>query len=113
MDVHPLYRVLDAHALGYTLPDGHPGVQGGKGILRDHLQRTPKPTQLMFRGAGDVLAVKDDLASGDVVVAHNTVAHGRLAGAGLAHDAQGLPLLSAIVVTGAAWYMLVYRKKKN
>src|SRR5690606_41443306 len=60
------------------------------GVLEDHADVAP---QLVPRHLGDVLAVDEDPAAVELVEAHDQVHERRLAGAGVAHDRDGLPRL--------------------
>ena len=96
--VHPVKLLLfvghavDLQPLGNDLLDGHPGVQGGNGILEDHLHIPRQvPLVLLAHPAGNAPAVEVDLAAGGVVQADDGAARGGLAAAAFAHQAEGLP----------------------
>ena len=69
-------------------------VQGGHGILEDHLDLVGDlAIQLLGDAAGDLLAVELDGAAAGGVHADDAAANGGFAGAGFAHDAEGLALV--------------------
>src|SRR5699024_6736580 len=77
--------------------DALPGVQGGEGILEDHLHLRAHGAHTAAAVIGDVRAVEDDLTCGGLQKLENGAAGGGLAAAALAHDAQGLSLLNGEV----------------
>ena len=85
------------HRLGQLAADLDNGVQAGHGVLEDHGDLVaPNLVELLLADLQQVLAVIDDLAGlGDGVVglnAQNCLGGHGLAGAGLAHNGQGLAL---------------------
>ena len=108
---------VDVDGFSHNVPNGHPGVQAGVGVLKDDLHLPPvgqhiqggllacfgvavpvqhRPALLVLEGAfaavKDHLTVVDDAAVGGLVQAEHGAAHGGLAAAGFPHQAQGLPL---------------------
>ena len=84
---------VDLERLADDVADGLPRVQRGVRILEDDLDVA---TQLAHRGTllgVDVDSVEGQLAAGRLLQPHQHPAEGRLAAAGLAHDAQGLALV--------------------
>ena len=81
-------------ALGHNVHDLHALVQGGVGVLEDHLHPAG---ELLVLGsallAHHFLAVKDDLAVGGLVELDDGATQGGLAAARLTHEAQGLALV--------------------
>ena len=84
-------HLVNQQSFADDLLDGHTGVQGGDGVLENHLDSLVDHL-LILRAqlAGDEFAVEVDLASGRLVKADNGPACGGLAAAGLAHQAVGL-----------------------
>ena len=72
-----------------------PFIQGGHGILEDHLDT---PGDLSVKRLGDapvdLLAVEEDFAPGSGVNADDGAADGGLSGAGFAHQTEGLTLIN-------------------
>ena len=71
--------------------DRHAGIQRGVGILKDHGGLLAELLDVLL--ALDGLAVEDHLSGGGLVQVQNRAAHGGLAAAGLAHQAQRLALV--------------------
>ena len=86
-----LDHMVGQQGLGDDVPDGHPGIEGGVGVLEDHLHLAAPGLELLLGHAGDVLAVQHDLPGGGVVHADDRPGAAGLAAARLAHQAQGLP----------------------
>ena len=87
--------LVHAQRLAHLKTDLHSRVQGGQRILEDHADLGAAQLALLLEGQlGEVLAVEDDRAGGDLAAlgeqAHEGQGRHGLAGAGLAHDAQGL-----------------------
>ena len=98
MDLVPhLYRrpvrMVEPDRLLQGLLDGHAGVQGGVGVLEDHLHLATVRQRILTLEMIDTLTVVVDLAGAGRQQAHHGSGHGRLATAGFAHHAQGLALL--------------------
>ena len=71
-----------------------PLVQGGHGVLENHLDPAGDLlVQLPGDAPVDLLAVKEDFSPGGGMDADDGPADGGLAGAGLSHQAEGLPLV--------------------
>ena len=90
-----LIQVVDIHALGDDIADGHAGVQGSVRVLEDHLSLPLIGEQLTAFQGVNVLAPVEHLSIGLVVHAQAGAAAGGLAAAGLAHQAQRLALTDA------------------
>ena len=95
--LHALGAVL-AHAMGVQrlqddVPHLHAGVQGGVGILEDHLYAPPKLAELLPLIPGQVLAPEPHRAGGGRDQIDQQLAQGGLAAAGFPHQPQGLPLV--------------------
>ena len=72
-------------------------VQGGVGILEDHLQVPAQRPSMLPAGMADVVAFEGDAAGGHRSQSQDGPAQGGLAGAGLPHQAQSLALPDADV----------------
>ena len=68
------------------------GVEGGVGVLEDHLHVPAKGKQILTGQVGDIPALEVDLASGDGLQTEEGAAQGGLAAAGLTHDAEDAAL---------------------
>ena len=90
-----LIQVVDIHALGDDIADGHAGVQGSVRVLEDHLSLPLIGEQLTAFQGVNVLAPVEHLSIGLVVHAQAGAAAGGLTAAGLAHQAQRLALTDA------------------
>src|SRR6201989_1398767 len=66
-------------------------VQGADRVLEDHLDLAAQRPHSPLGELGDVPAVEDDPARGDVVQPGDTPGQGRLAASGLADNAERLP----------------------
>ncbi len=85
-------------------PHGHPGIQGGIGVLEDDLHVSAKRLQQLVRCGGDhhllvlliwpgqLLAAEGDLPRGGLDESKDGPTRGGLSAAALAHQAKGLPL---------------------
>ena len=90
-------------------------VQGGHGVLKDHGDAAAADfPQLLVRHLHDVLALKENLAADDLAggighQAEDAQRGGGLAGAGLAHQAEGFAFADgeADVVDGADGAVMV------
>jgi len=89
----------DVHqALAHDVADLCALVQGGLGILEDHLNLLDDLfVQRVGDLAVDLLALVEDLAARGGQDAHDGAANGRLAGTGLAHQAKGLAFINGEV----------------
>ncbi len=87
---------MDQQRLPDNVPHGHPGVEGGIGVLEDDLHLTAKLLQLPSPQGGhiDLIAVplEEDLAPSWLNQPEDRAAASRLAAAGLPDQPQGLPL---------------------
>ena len=88
-----LVQVMHVHAFGHDVADGHAGVEGGVGVLKDHLGLPLVGKQLAALEGVDVPAPVEHLAGGLVVHAKAGAAAGGLAAAALAHKAQRLAFM--------------------
>ena len=86
-------QMVDAQTLRNALPHCEPGIQRGKGILRDHLHRPSHETHGLFIDVLQVCPLKDDVARGGLNAVDQAVADGGLTGAGLSHQTQRLSSL--------------------
>ena len=106
--LHPGGKLLGRHHLVYPqhLGDGviyrHTGVEGGVGVLEDHLHLGAEPAERIALHVGDVRAVEADGAAGGLIQPENGAGQGGLAAARLAHQTQVFPLeeLEGHVVDG-------------
>src|SRR5690606_9441992 len=88
-------RLVPRHAvgdrpLGDDLADLLARIQRGVGILEDHLDVPPLGAQRLALEAGEIERAEADVAAVAVEQADETAADGRLTGAALADQAQGL-----------------------
>ena len=82
-----LIHVVDVQSLADDVLHLFAGVQGGHGVLEDHLHLSAQGAVLaVVQLAADILPVKGDLACGGVVQPDDAAADGGLARAGLAHQ---------------------------
>ncbi len=81
-------------ALGDTVFNGGTLVEGGGRVLEDHLD-IPDHVAVLLAGdlAGDALSLEEDLAGAAGVDAKDRAAQRGLAGAGFAHQREGLTLI--------------------
>ena len=79
--------------LAQGLGDGEPRVEGGEGILEDHLGPAAEGQQILRRQAQHVLAGEAHLAARGRGEAQDGAAERALAAAALAHQAEGIALL--------------------
>ncbi len=84
----PLQRLPD------NLADGHPGIQGGVGVLEDDLHFFPEGMEPFLVHMGHILPLVEDLASGALLKVQHGPAQGGLAAAGFPYHAQGGSLLN-------------------
>ena len=83
--------LVDDHGLLHDLAAGLAGVQGGVGVLEDHLDLPPQGLALPApRLEVERLPLEDQLPGGGGVQPHDAAAQGGLAAAGLTDHAQGL-----------------------
>ena len=93
-----LVQVVVQQTLSHDVLDLGALVQGGHGVLEDHLHLTDDLTvQLLGDLAVDLLALEEDVAARGRVDAADGTANGGLAGAGLADQREGLALIDVKV----------------
>ena len=82
----------DAQRLGDGLADGAPGIEAGRRVLEDHLPRGLQigAVRAELRAVGHVDAVEENMPCVRPVEIHDAARGGRLAGAGLADEAENL-----------------------
>ena len=85
-------RVVDPQRLRNLLGNGHPRVQGRKGILEDDLRLRPEDAPLFGRELQRVLSVEEDLAGRGLDQADDDPSERRLAASGLPDEAERLSL---------------------
>ena len=105
---HPVGLVLKqveiVQSLGDDIVHGGPLVQGGGGVLEDHLGiANDLPVQTPGDFAGDSDALVEDFTGRAGVDPDYRTANGRLAGAGLTDEGKGLPLVN---VEGGVFHRL-------
>src|SRR4249920_773217 len=83
-------EAMDPERLGDDVPDRHARVQRGVRILEDDLDVPPDRPHLPALQPRDVLTVEDDLPGGRFEELQDGATEGRLAAAGLTHDAERL-----------------------
>ena len=81
---------MDLEPLADNLAHDHARIEGGIGILEDHLHPARESPRLGSVETGGILAVEDHLAAGRRIDALDRAAKRRLAAAGLADEAEGL-----------------------
>ena len=84
---------VEDERLADDVADRHPRVERGVRVLQHDLDVAPQPAQLAWLEARHLAAEQLDRALGRGLQAHQQPAEGRLAAAGLAHDAEGLALV--------------------
>ena len=80
----------DAQGKADDLLDGLVGVEGGEGVLEDHLHARTEVAKVRGREGEEVDAVEPDAAPCGLFEAADETAEGALAAAALAHKAEGL-----------------------
>ena len=89
-----LVQMVVDETFGHDVVHLGPLVQGGHGVLEDHLHGADHlGVHLPADLAADPLALEEHLAAGDGVDAHDGTADGGLAAAALAHQGEGLALV--------------------
>ena len=99
--LYALYALLTGghpvHEQGFAdyVEQGHARVQGGEGVLEDHLHLPAQGLQLVPGQIGDVdhcavIGAEENLSCGRLERAHDTAGGGRLAAAALSYDSEGL-----------------------
>ena len=88
-----LVGVVDIDVLPDDVLDGHAGVEGGEGVLEDQLHLPAGLVELRPGQGGKILPVQEDLPGRGLDQAQDSLAHGALAAAGFADDADGLPVV--------------------
>ena len=86
------FIAVDQEALGDDVADGHARVQRGVGILEDDLHLAAQGLEFGGAQVEDILPVEEDRACRGRDQAQDGAGDGGLAAAGLAHQAEGLPL---------------------
>jgi hypothetical protein len=86
----PWSDAVDLQRLRDRLPDGHPGVKAGVGVLEDHLCLPSEPLQLLVVEGGDVLVVEQDGAVRRLLQPEDRLRRRRLSTAGLADEPDRL-----------------------
>ena len=86
---------VDEQGFADYIEQGHARVQGGEGVLEDHLHLPAQGLQLVPGQIGDVdhcavIGAEENLSCGRLQRAHDTAGGGRLAAAALSYDAEGL-----------------------
>ena len=79
---------VDAQRLGDEIADAAARIERGRGILEHHLKAAAQRPHLAQRFAGDVVALKEQLAAGDVVKPDETARERRLSAAGFADEPE-------------------------
>ena len=82
---------VDPQGLGQRGEDVEPRVEGGVGVLEDHLQVPPAGEQVPRGGRAQVAAVEDHGAAGRRHQLQDRPGQGRLAAAGFTDQPQHLP----------------------
>ena len=82
--------MVDVQALGDDVADDHARVQGGLGVLEDHLHLAVQNACLLALRPVDVLAVEEHLARRGLVEPHQDPSRRGLAAPRLPHEAKGL-----------------------
>ena len=90
LELLAMHEAMDDEGLGDDLADGMARVEGGVGILKDHLHAGAEPAQLVVVERRQVLAVEEDAAGGRRVELEDGAAGGRFAAAAFADEAEGL-----------------------
>ena len=86
-------QLVEEHRLGEDLHDLLAWVEGGIGVLEDHLHLPADGAHLLGLEAGDVTPVKRDLARLWLDELDDRTCRGGFAASGLAHQAEHLALL--------------------
>src|SRR5829696_199085 len=86
-------QVVDVYALGDDVAYDHTRVQGGLGVLKDHLHLAVESPALIALGLVDVLAPEEHLATRRLVKPDQHPSRGRLAAARFADQAERLALI--------------------
>src|ERR687898_2096557 len=81
------------YTLGNDVADDHARVQGGLGVLEDHLHLAVERLALIALRLVDVLALEEHLAASRLVEPDQHPSRGRLATTGLADQAERLTLV--------------------
>ena len=84
---------MDEHGLADQLADGHPGVEGGIGVLKDHLHARAQLAELLPAQLGEVVAVKLDHPFRRPIELEDHPACRRLAASGFTDQAERLSTL--------------------
>ena len=84
---------MDLQRLGNQAADGHPRIQTGVRILKDHLHLAPHLADVFTAEPGQLLAEQPDAAGGRFEELEDGASGRALAATGLAHQAERLALL--------------------
>jgi len=85
-------QTMDEHPLFDCRAHPHSGVQGGIGVLKDHLHLAPEPSHGLLGQMSDFPAVEIDRACRGFDEAQQCPSQGGLAATALPYQAQGLAL---------------------
>src|SRR6266513_199703 len=83
---------VDLQRLADDVPDGHPRVERGIGVLEDDLHVPAQPAQLFLAELEDVPSLEERLPGRRLLEPQDHPARRRLAAAGLSHEPEGLAL---------------------
>ena len=86
-------QLVEQHRICEDLHDLLPGIQGGIGILKDHLHLPTDGAHLLRLEPGDIASVEYDLAGLWLDQLDDGAGRGRLSTSGLSHQAEHLALL--------------------
>ena len=86
-------QLVEQHRICEDLHDLLPGIQGGIGILKDHLHLPTDGAHLLRLEPGDIASVEYDLAGLWLDQLDDGAGRGRLSASGLSHQAEHLALL--------------------
>ena len=79
---------LDGEGFGDDFADAHSGVEGGEGVLEDHLHAPAELAQVAAAGGEDICAIEQHGAGGGFDQAQQHAGYGGFAGAGFADQAE-------------------------
>ena len=87
------YDPVGQQRLRDNIPHRHSGVEGGVGILKNHLHLFPERLQLPLFHVGNILAVQENLSLRGIINSDNGSGAAGLAAARFSHQTQGFSLL--------------------